>query len=62
VLQLRKRGPDARTGSRGGYHVGLWMDRTRGGVVLLSGNTSDKVGVDFFPSRRWDVRGVRRLG
>ncbi len=62
VVKQRKRGPDARTGSRGGWHVGQWVNRTRGGIILLSANVGDRVGVDFFSSRRWDVKALRQAG
>ena len=60
VLKRRKRGSDARTGSRGGWHVGQWVNRTRGGIILLSANVGDRVGIDFFSRRKWDVKATRR--
>jgi uncharacterized protein (TIGR02594 family) len=62
VVKRIKRGSDKRTGSRGGWHVGQWVNRTRGGIILLSANVGDRVGVDFFSSRRWDVKALRRTG
>ena len=64
VLQLSRatRRARQRTGSaRGGYHVGWFIDWTRGGLILLSGNVDDRVGVDFYSLQRWDVRGVRAV-
>ena len=64
VVQLdrahrRRRG---RTGSaRGGYHVGWFMGKSRGGVILLSGNAGDRVGFDWYSPTVWHVRGYRRL-
>ena len=65
VLQLRKahRGSSSRkrTGSaRGGYHVGWFLDMSRGSPVIISGNASDRVGIDVYSARRWVVRGFRK--
>jgi uncharacterized protein (TIGR02594 family) len=61
VVKRRKQGSDVRTGSRGGWHVGQYVNRTRGGIILLSANVGDRVGIDFFSSRRWDVKAFRRI-
>lgn len=63
VLRLRKRGRAARsrTGSaRGGYHVGWFLSRSRGGVVAWSGNVSDRVGADWYSPRVWEVVQIRK--
>lgn len=60
ILQARKRATGRRTGSaRGGYHVGTVLDRRPGAVQLISGNVSDKVGIDWFDERRWKNHGYR---
>lgn len=55
VIKRRRRGSDARTGSRGGYHCGLLLGRSRGGLILWSGNASDRVGADFYSLRRYEL-------
>jgi len=60
VLKRRKRGSDRRTGSRTGYHVGLFLNYSRGHIVLISGNTDNRVGIDTFHKGRWATVGVRR--
>jgi uncharacterized protein (TIGR02594 family) len=59
VIKRRKKGSDKRTGSRGGYHVGFFLDFSRGGVVLLSGNASDRVGIDTYSKRSYDFLAFR---
>jgi uncharacterized protein (TIGR02594 family) len=59
VLKRRRTGADARTGSRGGYHVGLFLNYSRGGVAMVSGNASDRVGVDVYSRRRYEVKALR---
>jgi uncharacterized protein (TIGR02594 family) len=59
VLKRRKKGTDSRTGSRGGYHVGFWMNASRKGYVLLSGNAADRVGIDWYSERRYELKAVR---
>jgi len=59
VLKRRKKGPDKRTGSRGGYHVGFYLGPSKKGVILLSGNASDRVGIDWYAKHRWDVMAYR---
>jgi len=59
VIKRRARGADKRTGSRGGYHVGFYLDSSRGGVVLLSGNASDRVGIDWYSGQRYEVLAYR---
>jgi uncharacterized protein (TIGR02594 family) len=64
VVKLRKRHltQRGRTGSaRGGYHVGWFMDMSRGAPILLSGNISDRVGIDWYSPTVWEVKGYRRL-
>ena len=55
VVVMRRRGHkgDVRTGSSSGYHVGLFVNYSRGGLIALSGNTADRVGMDLFRSSRW---------
>jgi uncharacterized protein (TIGR02594 family) len=60
VVKRIKRGADARTGSRGGWHTGFFLNYTRGGLILLSANVGDRVGADFFSRRRWDFKAFRR--
>jgi len=56
---IRRRG---RTGSaRGGYHVGWFMNMSRGAPVLLSGNVDDRVGIDWYSPTVWEVKGYRVL-
>jgi len=59
VIKRRRKGSDGRTGSRGGYHVGFFLDHSRGGVVLLSGNASDRVGIDTYSKRNYEVLAYR---
>lgn len=59
VLKRRRKGSDARTGSRGGYHVVFYLAESRGRIQALSGNTSDKVGIDYFARSKWDVVAFR---
>ena len=59
VLRRRKKGPDKRTGSRWGYHVGFFLSYSRGGVVVWSGNASDRVGADFYSKRKWEAYAMR---
>lgn len=59
VLKRRRRGSDARTGSRGGYHVGLLLSLSRGGLVMWSGNASDRVGADWYSGRRYERIALR---
>ena len=61
ILRRRKRGSDRRTGSRTGYHVGLFLNLSRGHVVMLSGNTDDRVGIDTFHRGRWETVGFRTI-
>jgi len=59
VLRRRKGGPDASTGSRWGYHAGLYLNHSRGNVVMVSGNKDDRVGVDTYSRRKWEVYAMR---
>jgi uncharacterized protein (TIGR02594 family) len=59
VIKRRKRGSDRRTGSRGGYHVGFFLDFCRGGIVMLSGNTQNRVGIGPYYFRSYDVLAYR---
>jgi uncharacterized protein (TIGR02594 family) len=59
VIKRRRKGSDKRTGSRGGYHVGFYLNHSRGGVVLLSGNASDRVGIDTYSRQRYEVLAYR---
>lgn len=64
VVQLdkRHRRRRSRTGSaRGGYHVGWFLNMSRGAPVLLSGNVDDRVGIDWYNPNVWNVRGYRML-
>jgi uncharacterized protein (TIGR02594 family) len=59
VLRRRKGGPDASTGSRWGYHVGIYLNMSRGNVVMCSGNKDNRVGVDTYSRRKWEVYAMR---
>lgn len=59
VLRRRKGGPDASTGSRWGYHVGIYLNMSRGNVVMVSGNKDDRVGVDTYSRRKWETYAMR---
>jgi uncharacterized protein (TIGR02594 family) len=59
VLRRRKGGPDASTGSRWGYHVGVYLNMSRRNVVMLSGNKDDRVGVDTYSRRQWERYAMR---
>lgn len=60
VLKARRRATAKRTGSaRGGYHVGTALGVSKSGVILVSGNVQDRVGVDYFPFRRWELKAFR---
>jgi len=59
VIKRRKKGSDKRTGSRGGWHVGFFINYSRGGVVLLSGNASNRVGIDTYSKRNYEVLAFR---
>lgn len=46
----------SRTGSaRGGYHVGWYLNTSRGAPVLISGNVDDRVGIDWYAPTVWEV-------
>jgi uncharacterized protein (TIGR02594 family) len=60
VLKRRKRGSDARTGSRGGYHVAIFIRASRGRVRLLGGNQRDAVRYSWYSQRRYDIKAIRR--
>lgn len=59
VLRRRKGGSDAGTGSRWGYHVGVFLNMSRGDVVMVSGNKDDRVGVDTYGRRKWETYAMR---
>ena len=59
VIKRRRRGSDRRTGSRGGWHVGFFINYSRGGVVLLSGNAQNRVGIDTYSKRNYEVLAYR---
>ena len=59
VIKRRQSGADRRTGSRGGYHVGFFVNRSRAGLVLLSGNSQNRVGVDWYSNRRYEIKALR---
>jgi uncharacterized protein (TIGR02594 family) len=59
VIRRRKKGSDKRTGSRSGHHVGFFINYSRGGVVLLSGNAQNRVGVDTYSKRSYEVKAFR---
>lgn len=59
VLRRRKGGPDASTGSRWGYHVGIFQNLSRGNVVMTSANKDDRVGTDTYNRRLWETYAMR---
>lgn len=61
VIKRRRAGSDKRTGSRGGYHVGLlmWHSDSRARITLVSGNTRDSVRLSSYSLRKWDIKAVR---
>jgi uncharacterized protein (TIGR02594 family) len=59
VIKRRKRGPDRRTGSRGGYHTGLFCNWSRGGAIIYSGNASNRVGFDYYSKARYEFLAFR---
>jgi uncharacterized protein (TIGR02594 family) len=60
VIKRRKRGHDALTGSRGGYHVGIFVRASRGRLRLLSGNARNAVRYSYYSRSRYDVMAIRR--
>jgi len=60
VLKRRKRGSDAITGSRAGYHVGIWVRASRGRLRLLGGNQRDAVRYSWYSQRRYEIKAIRR--
>lgn len=60
VLRRRRRGPDARTGSRGGYHVALYDRGSKGRIRLLGANQSDAVKYSTYSLRRYEIMAIRR--
>ena len=60
VLKRRKRGSDAITGSRGGFHVGIYDRASRGRLRLLGGNQRDAVRYSWYSQRRYEIKAIRR--
>lgn len=60
VLKRRRRGSDAITGSRGGFHVGIFVRASRGRLRLLGGNQNNAVRYSWYSKRRYEVKGIRR--
>ena len=61
VIKRRGKGPDASTGSRGGWHVGFVGNglETRGFIRLLSGNSRDQVKYSNYPLDKYIIKGYR---
>lgn len=61
VIKRRERGPDAATGSHGGWHVGFvgYGVNVRGFIRLLSGNARDQVRYSNYPLDKYEIRGYR---
>jgi uncharacterized protein (TIGR02594 family) len=56
----RPAGSDTTGTTTSGYHVGFFVEATKGGVVLLGGNQGNKVSVaPFLRSKGWTVEGHR---
>jgi hypothetical protein len=60
VLKRRRRGSDAITGSRGGYHVGIFVRTSKGRIRLLGGNQRNAVRYSYYSQRRYEVKAIRR--
>jgi len=60
VLKRRRRGSDAITGSRGGYHVGIYIRASKGRIRLLGGNQRNAVRYSYYSQRRYEVKAIRR--
>ena len=60
VLKRRRRGSDALTGSRGGYHVGIFVRASRGRIRLLGGNQRNAVRYSYYSQRRYEIKAIRR--
>jgi uncharacterized protein (TIGR02594 family) len=60
VIKRRRRGSDAITGSRGGYHVGIFVRASRGRIRLLGGNQRDAVRYSWYSRRRYEIKAIRR--
>jgi uncharacterized protein (TIGR02594 family) len=60
VLRRRKRGHDRLTGSRGGYHCGIFIRASRGRLRLLGGNQRNTVRYSWYSKSRYDVMAIRR--
>jgi len=64
ILKRRRTGPDRRTGSRGGYHVSLYVRGayrgSKGRIRLLGGNQGDSVRYSNYSLRRYEIKGIRR--
>lgn len=52
-------GPDSRTGSTGGYHVGFLVQLTKHFIVIYGGNQSNAVRLSQFPRYKYALVAVR---
>jgi len=59
VIKRKKEGPDSRTGSRAGYHVGFLNRITKRYYVILGGNQSNRVRVSYFPKAKYELVALR---
>ena len=59
VIQRRRSGPDAFTGSRGGYHVGILIRQTGRIVRLYGANQGDAWRYSNFALSKWMIRATR---
>ena len=62
VIVIKRRGsagPDKRTGSRAGYHVGFLVRATRTHFLILGGNQRNRVSRVWYSKAKYDVKACR---
>jgi len=59
VLKYKRKGGEASTGSRAGYHVGFLNRVTKTHVLVTSGNHKNRVDRSWYPKARWTIEAVR---
>jgi len=57
VIRRRKGRKDEST--RTGYHVGNFLNRSKNGIVMVSGNASNRVGADHYSLALWELVALR---
>ena len=60
VIRRKKKGPDASTGSRAGYHVFFLTEVTRYYIKGVGGNQRNSVSLASFSKKRYDIMAIRR--